>query len=90
MGIKMKLLEPFNARPIGAVMECDLEMAASMKKAGVAEETDESVTKNPGGSPPEDTNVTAAEKAKQVQADAESAGDWQEPKKRGRPPKTDE
>ena len=48
MAIKMKLLEPFNCRPAGAVMEMNLVMAGEMEKMGMAVQTDEPASDNPG------------------------------------------
>lgn len=44
----MKLLEPFNCRMAGDVMEMPLVMAGEMEKQGMAVQTDEPATPNPG------------------------------------------
>ena len=76
MPVKVKLTEPFNCRMAGAVMEVSVVMAGDLLKAGVAVETDEEVTENPG----------AVVEGEPVQASAEV----QDVKRRGRPPKEKE
>lgn len=50
---KMKLLEPFNCRPIGAVVNVSLQIAAQLEKDKIGVETDEPESENPGASPDE-------------------------------------
>lgn len=45
---RMKLLEPWNCRPVGAVVEVNLQVGAQLEKDKYAEETDEPVSENPG------------------------------------------
>ena len=77
MPVKVKLTEPFNCRLAGSVMEVSVVMAGDLLKAGVAVETDEEVTENPG----------AVVEVEPVQASAEVAEVKEEAKRRGRPKK---
>lgn len=45
---RMKLLEPWNCRPVGAVVEVNLQVGAQLEKDKYATETDEPVSENPG------------------------------------------
>lgn len=45
---RMKLLEPWNCRAPGAVVQVTMQMGAQLEKDGYAEETDEPVSENPG------------------------------------------
>lgn len=77
---RMKLLEPFNCRPIGAVVNVSLQIAAQLEKDKIGVETDEPESFNPGATPdePERRDLESVDPDALVKP------------RRGRPPKNDD